>query len=114
METEHLACSVGIVICYQEISTEKEILEVELVMTPHIVLYDFSLRKKQKGALCTLFLAHFHLLFAIDTPTSIEFFSLFLCDSVLQLLLLVTWISGDHRIPKHRAITAVLYAVCDI
>lgn len=45
MESEHLACSVGIVICYQEISTEKEILEVELFMMSRIVHCDFSLRK---------------------------------------------------------------------
>lgn len=41
-------------------------------------------------------------------------FFLFFCDhhdSVLQLLLLVTWIPEDHRIPKHSAITARLYSV---
>lgn len=71
---------------------------------------DFSLRKKWKAALCTLFFAHFPLLFETDTPTSLNFF-LFFCDSVLQLLVLVTWIPGDHRIPKHRERTTMLYAV---
>lgn len=110
-----LACSVGIVMCYQEISTEKEILaEVELFMISHIVHCDFSLRKKNERWLYAHSSLHISISYLRQILQHLLHFFLFFCDSVLHLLLLVTWIPGDNRIPKHRARTATPYAVYDV
>lgn len=118
METAHLACSVGIVIFYQEISTEKEILEVDLFITSHIVHCDFSLRKKWKAALCTLFLAHFHLLFETGTPTSIEFLPIFLCfsASIVTISNLDSWRPQNPQTQSKNcyALCCLAYKLCSV